>query len=123
MRSRSLTRPGPIGRGLDDAGAITAEFAAALPAVVLVLACALGAIELGGEQLRLQAATFDAARLLGRGDPGALDRIRSVSPGATLTTRRTGSTICARANVTVSLGILTGIVLGSSSCVLDDSRP
>ncbi|MDQ1547036.1 MAG: hypothetical protein QOH69_1940 [Actinomycetota bacterium] len=104
-----------------DAGAVTAEFAAAMPAVVLVLACALGAIGLGGEQLRLQGAAFDAARLLGRGDPGALAIVRSVSPVATLTTRTSGVTICADASAVVSLGVLSGIALHATSCALDDA--
>jgi hypothetical protein len=105
-----------------DGGAVTAEFAAAMPAVVLVLACALGAIGLGGEQLRLQGATFEAARLLGRGDGGALATIRSVSPDATLSTRTSGVAICADASATVSLGVLSGIELHATSCALDDAQ-
>jgi hypothetical protein len=101
---------------------VTAEFAAALPAVVLVLACAFGAIDLGGEQLRLQGAVFDAARLLGRGDPGALQRIRSVVPDATLGTRSSGQLICADATASVQMGILSGIVLRASACALNDSQ-
>ena len=93
-----------------------------MPAVVLVLACALGAIGLGGEQLRLQGAAFDAARLLGRGDPGALSRIRSVAPDATLTTRTSGVTICVDASAVVSLGALSGISLHATSCALDDAQ-
>jgi hypothetical protein len=118
MRSRSLIR-----RGLSDAGTVTAEFAAALPAAILVLACALGAVQLGSRQLQLQGAAFDAARLLGRGDPGALARIHLVLPTATLTTRRSGETICADASATVSLGVLSGIELRASACALDDSQP
>jgi hypothetical protein len=118
MRSRSLGNPG---RG--DVGAVTAEFAAALPAVVLVLACSLGAIHLGSEQLQLQGATFYAARLLGRGDPGALARVREVLPTAGLSTRRFGQTICADASAGVSLGVLSGIVLRASACALDDAQP
>jgi hypothetical protein len=105
-----------------EGGAVTAEFAAAMPAVVLVLACALGAIGLGGEQLRLQGAAFDAARLLGRGDSGALARVRSVAPDATLATRTSGVTICVDASAVVSLGVLSGIVLHATSCALDDTR-
>jgi len=117
MRCRSLAR-----RGHTDDGTVTAEFAAAVPAVVLVLACALGAIGLGGEQLRLQGATFEAARLLGRGDTGALERVRSVAPGATLTTRSVGQLICADATAPAALGILSGIVLRASACALDDAQ-
>jgi hypothetical protein len=117
-----MRSPSPIRRSLDDAGAVTAEFAAALPAVAIVLACALGAIHLGSEQLRLQGAAFDAARLLGRGDPGALARIRSVLPNSSLSIRRSGETVCADAKATVSLGVLSGIVLTASACALDDAQ-
>jgi hypothetical protein len=101
---------------------VTAEFAAAIPAVVLVLACALGAIELGGEQLRLQGATFDAARLLGRGDPGAQERVRLVAPNGKLTTRTSGALICADATAPAALGILSGIMVRASACALDDAN-
>ena len=105
-----------------DRGAVAAEFAVALPAVVLVLAFAIGAIGLGGEQLRLQGAAFEAARLLGRGDPGALARIRSVSPAATLSTFASGDSICAEARVSVALGVLSGISLSATSCALNDAQ-
>jgi hypothetical protein len=118
MRSHS-----PIKRGLDEVGAITAEFAAALPAVAIILACALGAIGLGAEQLRLQGAAFDAARLLGRGDPGALARVRSVDSDAELSSRRSGETICADTVAPVSFGVLSGIVLRATACALDDAEP
>jgi hypothetical protein len=108
--------------GVADAGTVTAEFAAALPAVALVLACAFGAIDLGGEQLRLQGAAFDAARLLGRGDPGAQERIRLVVSDATLGTRSSGKLICADASAPVQLGILSGIVLRASACALYDAQ-
>jgi hypothetical protein len=107
----------------DDIGTVTAEFAVAMPAVVLILACALGAIGLGGEQLRLQGAAFDAARLVGRGDPGALARVRTVAADAMLTSHASGQLICADASVAVSLGILSGVQLRASSCVLDDAQP
>jgi hypothetical protein len=109
-------------RFLDSTGAITAEFAVVLPAVVLVLGCSLGAIGLGGEQLRLQGAAFDAARLLGRGDSGALDRVRAVAPDARLSVRSAGVVVCADVSAPVALGVLSGIVLHASACALDDAR-
>ena len=94
----------------------------ALPAVVIVLACALGGISLAGEQLRLQGAAFEAARLLGRGDPGALQRVRAVDPDSTLVMRRSGDAICADVIARASLGVLSGIILSASACALDDGR-
>ena len=108
-------------RSAGDAGTVTAEFAVVLPAVVLILGCCLGAIGLGGEQLRLQGAAFDAARLLGRGDSGALDRIREVTPGARLSVRSSGPVVCADVSAPAALGVLSGIVLNASACALDDA--
>ena len=109
-------------RSLDDAGTVTAEFAVLLPAVVLIIGCSLGAVGLGGEQLRLQGAAFDAARLLGRGDSGALDRIRAVAPDARLSVRSSGPVVCADVSASAALGVLSGIVLNASACALDDAR-
>jgi hypothetical protein len=109
-------------RSPDDAGTVTAEFAVALPAVVLVLGCALGGIGLGGEQLRLQGAAFTAARLLGRGEAGAVDRIHAVAPGGRLTVRSVGTVVCADVSAPVTLGVLSGIVLNASACALDDAQ-
>jgi Flp pilus assembly protein TadG len=106
---------------LADRGSVTAEFAAVLPAVVLVLAVALGAMQLAGEQLRLQGATADAARLLGRGDPGATARVQQVAVDAQLSESRQGDLVCAEARAPVSLGILIGITLSASACALDDA--
>jgi hypothetical protein len=106
-----------------DLGSVTAEFAAAMPAVVLVLAFAIGAIGLGGEQLRLQGAAFEAARMVGRGESGALGRVQSVSPGATVSTHASGQSICVEARATVALGVISGIALSATSCALNDAQP
>ena len=47
---------------------MTAEFAAALPAVLVVLAFCLGAVQVMGQQVRMSDAAADVARLLARGD-------------------------------------------------------
>ena len=107
-----------------DDGSVTAEFATAMPAVLLVLAFAIGAIGLGAEQLRLQGATFEAARMLGRGDTGALASIHTVSASAsaTVSTYESGISICVRARVPVALGALSGITLSATACALDDAQ-
>ncbi len=55
---------------------MTAEFAAGLPAVVVVLALCLGGIQTVGQQLRLLDVAADAARLIARGDGTAAARDR-----------------------------------------------
>ncbi|MFP3462630.1 TadE family type IV pilus minor pilin [Arthrobacter globiformis] len=57
-------------------GAVTAEFAVALPAVLLLLAMLLAGSAAGITQLRLEDAARAGARALARGeDPGAVDGI------------------------------------------------
>lgn len=70
-----LRGPGPNGSG-KDRGAVTAEFAVALPAVLLLLALLLAGSAAGITQLRLEEAARAGARALARGeDPGAVEGI------------------------------------------------
>jgi hypothetical protein len=100
---------------------VTAEFAIALPAVVLVLGLALAAMQMVGQQLRLQSAVGDVARVLGRGETGSLADIRDVAPGASLVVTHPDGLVCARARAPAALGIIVGIQLTASACALDDS--
>ncbi|MEJ1155066.1 MULTISPECIES: TadE family type IV pilus minor pilin [Microbacterium] len=56
------------GRRFADRGAVTAEFAVSLPAIVVVIMLAAGALNVCARQVRLQDATADAARLAARGE-------------------------------------------------------
>lgn len=65
------------GRGVDaagagEAGAVTAEAALVLPALVGVLALALAGLRLGLDELRCLDGATAAARLAARGEPDAL---------------------------------------------------
>lgn len=60
-----------------ERGAATAELAVALPALLLVLAVALGALRLGIDRVRCLDAAQTAARVLARGEP--VDRARAVA--------------------------------------------
>ena len=104
-----------------ERGSVTAEFAVALPAVVLVLGLALAAMQLVGEQVRLQVAVADVARVLGRGDAGSLVDLQQAAPGATLVTTRPDGLVCARARAPAALGVIVGIELTASACALDDA--
>jgi hypothetical protein len=99
---------------------VTAEFAAVIPAVVLLLAFALGAIQLCGEQVRLQSLAAQAARELGRGEPVDPGLLHEVSPEAAISETPQGQLVCANARAPASLGILAGISLSATSCSLDD---
>ena len=72
-------------RRRDDAGTVTAELAAALPVLVLVLAVALTAVGMAAARVRLQDVAREAARLAARGDVAAARRIaQQVAPGSQL---------------------------------------
>ncbi|KAA9152063.1 hypothetical protein F6B41_01055 [Microbacterium lushaniae] len=53
---------------LGERGSATAEFAVALPAVLLVVVFGVAALGAGARQVRLQDAAADAARLVARGE-------------------------------------------------------
>lgn len=67
-----------------DSGAVTAELALALPAVVLVVAVVLVTLAAGGLQLRAADAARTGARLaaLGLDDAEVVARVERVLPGA-----------------------------------------
>ena len=76
--------------GASERGSITAEFAAVIPAVMLVLAGCMVCFQLASQQLRLQDATAITARSLARGDSAP------AFPGAGVTTRADGDLLCVR---------------------------
>ena len=64
---------------------VTAELAACLPVLVLVLAVALSAVSVASARVRLQDAAREAARAAARGDAGAARALaRDAAPGARL---------------------------------------
>lgn len=83
-------------RGDDDRGSVVAEFAVALPAVVLVVMLGVGALAAGAKHVRLQDALADAARLASRGEPD--ERVRAVVTrgvgGASVQVETTGDLVC-----------------------------
>ena len=70
------------GRRVNDAGMVTAELAACLPVLVLLLAVALSAVSVASLRIRAQDAAREAARAAARGDSGAALRLaREAAPG------------------------------------------
>ncbi len=104
---------------------MTAEFAVAMPAVLLVLATALGGIQLAGLQLRLQDAAADAARSLGRGESvsAAGQQARLQVPGSELVEHARDDLVCAQlsASPTGPIG-LTGMRIEATACALAGGR-
>ena len=107
------------GESARDRGSVAAEFAAVVPAVVVVLVTCLAGFQVAGAQLRLQDAAAIAARSLGRGE--------SVSPpalgpgfGAVSTSRSSvGDLVCVRLASRVHLGTVLAMPISARSCALD----
>jgi len=104
---------------LGERGAVTAEFAVALPAVLIVLALGAGVLGSAVTTLRVQQLTAEAARLLGRGDEGALSRLAEA--GASASVERGGGVVCVRASVPVPLGLPLPPA-SARACALDGGR-
>lgn len=103
-----------------DRGSVVAEFAVALPAVVLVLLLGVGALGASARQVRLQDAAADAARLAGRGEP--VDVVHGIVaravPGAESSIEPRGDLVC----VTASAPALLTLTLTVTSCALAGGR-
>lgn len=101
---------------------MTAELATVLPAVVLVLGCCLGAVQVIGQQVRLTDAAADAARAFARGDPA--ERVAALVaaevPGAHVSARSSGEFLCARLEAASGFGLFSvwGLRLQATSCAL-----
>jgi Flp pilus assembly protein TadG len=75
---------------------VTAELAAALPVLVLILAAALSAVALVGARIRLQDAARDLARAAARNDVATGRALAARdAPAATVTLHRDGSDVVA----------------------------
>jgi hypothetical protein len=105
-----------------ERGSITAEFAAALPAVLVVLACCLGAVQVVGQQVRLTDAAADVARLVARGNGAgpAAGLLAAAGPGTTLAQDRQGEFLCARLSAPSAFApfAAAGLTLTARSCAL-----
>jgi TadE-like protein len=94
-----------VGRGRSpgrERGSATAELAVALPALVLVLLFALGAVDAVLARLRCIDAARDAALTAARGGDGTAAGSRGAPPGATVTVTRDGDIVRARVRVRVA---------------------
>jgi Flp pilus assembly protein TadG len=104
----------------DDAGMVTAELAAGLPVLVIVLAVAVVSVSVAGAQVRAEDAAAQAARALAREDPDAAqDLLRQLAPkGASLSVRRGAGDVEATVRVVLHpLGGRFGSITISESAV------
>ena len=108
-------------------GSVTAEFAALVPAVLLVLAFCLGGVQVVGQQLRLTDAAADAARSLARGDgqSRAAARVRISVGGARMTSHWQGDFVCVRLTSAAAFGpaAALGMTVAAQGCALGGGSP
>lgn len=105
-----------------DRGTVTAEFAVALPALVLVVTFALGAVDLMLDKVRCVDAARDAALTSARGGDGVAAGLARAPGGATVVVTTDGRSV--RAVVTVratplDLRLGTFEVTASSTALLE----
>jgi Flp pilus assembly protein TadG len=104
---------------------VVAEFAVAMPAVLLVLAMALGGVQVAGLQLRLQDAAADAARAWGRGDStsSVTARVAVQVPGARAGRSMRGELVCATISAAPSgFAARFGIRVSATACAMAGGR-
>ena len=97
-----------------ETGSVTAELAACLPVLVLLLAVTLSAVAAAAARVRLQDAAREAARAAARGDPTAARRLaQQVAPGARLQLSSQVNEVLAVLRTTVHplAGFLPGLAL------------
>ncbi len=104
-----------------ERGSVTAEFAVALPALVLVLAACLSGIAVTGQQLRLQDAAALAARTLARGSPPE-PLVARLLPGARVSSEADGDLACVTLTLSVRVTALLPLTLTARSCALAGGR-
>lgn len=112
------------GRAEGERGSVAAELAMALPAVMLTLLLGVGALGAAANQVALQDAAADAARLLGRGESVAVAHaaVTGAVGGAWALSDLRGDLICVTARLDVEVGMYLRIPLSAASCALDGGR-
>jgi Flp pilus assembly protein TadG len=111
MRSRWGER---LGCAKADRGSVTAEFAAVVPAVLLLLACCLVGMQITGQQVRLQDAAADVSRSVARGGGTAA----ATAVGASVAVAHRGDLVCATLRARSAASGALSISLSASSCAL-----
>lgn len=112
-------------RARDESGSVVAEFAIALPAVLLVLATLIGGVQVAAEQLRAQDAAADAARSWARGESAGViaARVQRQVPGAGVVRVARGDLICAIVSARPGGALARlGLTVSASACALAGGR-
>jgi Flp pilus assembly protein TadG len=106
-----------------ERGAVTVEFAVALPVVATVLTVGMVGVVLVDAQGRLQSAAGAAARAAGRdGDDTGRRVVAEVAAGATATVTHDDGLVCVTVTRPVAGGPFAGLLLRGRACAVEE-RP
>lgn len=95
----------PRKRWRADAGMVTAELAAALPVLVLLVFAGVSAVHVVDARVRCLDAAREAVRAAARGDPRAVSLARSVAPPGAQIAVRGGARSGGQVSATVSVAV------------------
>ncbi|MBN9612823.1 MAG: pilus assembly protein [Actinobacteria bacterium] len=105
------------GRAWSERGAVTAEFAVAMPALLAVLLLALGAVLLAGHRVGLTSAAAELARLEARGDAqAAAARLAEFDGEVAVSRSRAGPLLCLTLRAHPGGGALSVIEISAEGC-------
>lgn len=98
-------------------GAVTAEFVIAMPALLLVLLLAIGAILLSAQRVALTAAAAELVRLEARGDHAAAQaRLGALGAGTEVSRSRDGPLLCLTLRAHPGAGALAAVEIRAMAC-------
>lgn len=107
--------------GRRERGAVTVEFAVALPLVATVLTLGVVGVVLVDTQGRFQSAAGAAARAVGRGDDDAGRRVvATVAGDAAVDVAHTEGLVCVTVSRPVAGGPFAGLVLRGRACAVEE---
>lgn len=121
----TVGRPPNRGWRASDRGSVTAELAAALPALVLLMLAGVIAVSAAGVKVRCVSAARDGALGAARGDDGAAAARRTAPDGASVSVTVEGDVARAtvRARVTPFGGLLPAIEVSASAAAAVEPGP
>lgn len=102
-----------------ESGAVAAEFAVTIPAVLLLLAVILGSVRVGAESIATVNAAADTARAWGRGEETSAG---ATAAGGTLDREEGEGMVCATLSRQASLIAGWGIPVVARSCAPSGGR-
>nr|WP_244304498.1 TadE family type IV pilus minor pilin [Leucobacter viscericola] len=101
----------------DERGAVTAEFALVLPAVVIVLGLVIGGILLATHRITLVSLAGEISRAEARGDTDAANAVLArVGSDVTIHRSEDGVLHCVSLRSSPASGLLSRITIAASSC-------